>query len=407
MKKNVRQRRKAGFLLLLAVTAVICLAGCSLGEKGAKIASTAKETASEVVDKIQQQTAGTPEPVAESDGVHLEYYFRQLSDEEKRVYREMLEGVLEFQADIPVSSVDNDAIERSYHALLMDHAELFWLHNGETNYKTIYQRNAEFTPAYGYTKEEAEAIQEGLEQAYREAAAGLPTNASQYETVRTVYEYLIRTVEYQTSKEDQNIAGSLVRKQAVCAGYARGVQYLLDRMGIECIYVNGDSLKDGNSHAWNIVLIDGQHYIVDATNGEQPQFLYQEEGQELGNEEVIYDYLCPVAQEYAAMYQLSQEFTAPDCTALEYNYYIRSQSAFTGYDWDALYGYCQARVDEGNTLIRFKYMDEEGFAQARAELIDQERIQDIARYYMEVQGYTEIEYHYGILEELKTIYLMF
>lgn len=49
----------------------------------------------------------------------------------------------------------------------------------------------------------------------------------------------------------------------VCSGYAHAFQYLCDLGGIECYYVTG-SIKEGY-HAWNIVVIDGENYLVDVT----------------------------------------------------------------------------------------------------------------------------------------------
>ena len=34
-------------------------------------------------------------------------------------------------------------------------------------------------------------------------------------------------------------------------------------------------------------------------------------------------------------------------------------------------------------------------------------IQDIAKYYMEVHGLSQISYHYGVIDNMKTLYFMF
>lgn len=48
----------------------------------------------------------------------------------------------------------------------------------------------------------------------------------------------------------------------VCAGYAHAFQYLCGLGGIECHYVTGTV---NESHAWNIVTLDGASYLVDIT----------------------------------------------------------------------------------------------------------------------------------------------
>lgn len=51
---------------------------------------------------------------------------------------------------------------------------------------------------------------------------------------------------------------------SVCAGYTKAFKYLCDLGGIECYAPTGD--LDGESHAWNIVVLDGVSYFVDVTN---------------------------------------------------------------------------------------------------------------------------------------------
>ena len=57
--------------------------------------------------------------------------------------------------------------------------------------------------------------------------------------------------------------------------------------------------------------------------------------------------------------------------------------------------------------MRFKFSSQEAFDQAKAEWINGDAIQEVARYYMTLYGMSQVEYHYGILENLKTIYYMF
>ncbi len=116
-------------------------------------------------------------------------------------------------------------------------------------------------------------IQQAMETACQEVKVLVPEGADTYEKVKTVYTYLIDHAEYASSEDDQNIAGIFWKGQAVCAGYARAVQYLLEQFDIPCIYVEGDTRDSDEGHAWDIVQIEGQYYYVDATNGDQPQFL--------------------------------------------------------------------------------------------------------------------------------------
>lgn len=53
------------------------------------------------------------------------------------------------------------------------------------------------------------------------------------------------------------------RGSAVCEGYAKAFQVLLNAAGIDCVYVVGKA--SGSGHAWNQVCIENQWYNVDLT----------------------------------------------------------------------------------------------------------------------------------------------
>lgn len=55
--------------------------------------------------------------------------------------------------------------------------------------------------------------------------------------------------------------GALVKRIAVCQGYAEAYLYLLSRVGIESHLCESDAL----GHAWNIVTVNGKNYHVDVT----------------------------------------------------------------------------------------------------------------------------------------------
>ena len=213
--------------------------------------------------------------VAQSEEGHQEYYFKQLTEEEQRVYRELLKGIRAREKEFYLTISDDDSIDRSYHAVLKDHPEIFWVHNREKIYKTTYSDSdyCVFTPGYTYTDSEIDEIQTAMEQSFQEVRALIPEDAGDYEKVRIVYTYVIDHTQYQTGEDDQSIAGVFWKKSAVCAGYAGAVQYLLERLDIPCIYVDGSTKGSTEGHAWDIVKIGQEYYYVDATNGDQPDFL--------------------------------------------------------------------------------------------------------------------------------------
>ena len=371
-----------------------------------QIRSIAKSVLSgepEEVEELRQME------VAQSEEGHQEYYFEQLNEEEQRVYRELLKGIRAREKDFYLTLSQDDSIDRCYHAVLKDHPEIFWVHNHEKIYKTTYSDSdyCTFTPGYIYTESEISEIQNAMEAGFQEVSSLIPADASDYEKVRIVYTYVIDNTQYQASDDDQSIAGVFWKKEAGCAGYAGAVQYIMERIGVPCIYVDGSTQGSTEGHAWNIVKLDGEYYYVDATNGDQPDFLNGNAAQLEEHKTIIYDYLCPFPEEYEKKYIRSEELTVPDCTAKDMNFYVLNQGCFDGYDWENIYDYCKMRLDNGAAVVRFKFSNQEAFAAACNELLDNGEVQNVAQYYMKQNGLGQVEYHYGLLDNFYTIYLIF
>ena len=347
--------------------------------------------------------------VAQSEEGHQEYYFKQLTEEEQRVYRELLKGIRAREKEFYLTISDDDSIDRSYHAVLKDHPEIFWVHNREKIYKTTYSDSdyCVFTPGYTYTDSEIDEIQTAMEQSFQEVRALIPGDAGDYEKVRIVYTYVIDHTQYQTGEDDQSIAGVFWKKSAVCAGYAGAVQYLLERLDIPCIYVDGSTKGSTEGHAWDIVKIGQEYYYVDATNGDQPDFLNGDAAQLEEHKTIIYDYLCPFPEEYEKTYTPSEELTVPACTAKNLDFYVLNQGYFEDYSWQDIYDYCKMRMDNGAAVVRFKFGSQEAFSEACQELLDDGVVQNVAQYYMKLHGLGQVEYHYGVMDNFYTIYFIF
>lgn len=347
--------------------------------------------------------------VAQSEEGHQEYYFKQLTEEEQRVYRELLKGIRAREKEFYLTISDDDSIDRSYHAVLKDHPEIFWVHNREKIYKTTYSDSdyCVFTPGYTYTDSEIDEIQTAMEQSFQEVRALIPEDAGDYEKVRIVYTYVIDHTQYQTGEDDQSIAGVFWKKSAVCAGYAGAVQYLLERLDIPCIYVDGSTKGSTEGHAWDIVKIGQEYYYVDATNGDQPDFLNGDAAQLEEHKTIIYDYLCPFPEEYEKTYTPSEELTVPACTAKDLDFYVLNQGYFEDYSWQDIYDYCKMRLDNGAAVVRFKFGSQEAFSEACQELLDDGMVQNVAQYYMKLHGLGQVEYHYGVMDNFYTIYFIF
>ncbi|WP_313892641.1 DUF5050 domain-containing protein [Psychrobacillus sp.] len=91
---------------------------------------------------------------------------------------------------------------------------------------------------------------------------------SDLEKVKQIHDYLVMTIAYDTRtkdlpKESYGVEGALFNKTAVCDGYTKSMQLLLNKVGVETLFVAGTS--KGVNHSWNLVKVDGEYYHVDAT----------------------------------------------------------------------------------------------------------------------------------------------
>lgn len=92
-----------------------------------------------------------------------------------------------------------------------------------------------------------------------------------FDKVKAIHDYLVLTVAYDhenfqknTIPADSNTAyGALIKGVAVCDGYTKAAQLLLDRLGIENYYVDG--YGNGGQHSWNLINLNGQYYFIDIT----------------------------------------------------------------------------------------------------------------------------------------------
>ena len=348
--------------------------------------------------------------VVESDDPgHLEYYFDQLNAGEQRCYRQMLAGIRENKEQFYITLSSDQEVNRVYKALLFDHPELYWIHNRERVYRTVYQDRdyCLFSPGYTYTEAERVQIDQAMEQAFQEVCMLLTDSMDDYEKVKAVYSYLIDHASYGPSEDDQSIAGVFWKQEAVCAGYAGAFMYLLERLSIPCIYVEGEAIDNGEGHAWNIVTLDGQPYYVDVTNGDQPDFLQGDAALLEEHKTILYDYLCPFPDEYETLYKPADSFSIPDCTAGDKNFYVMNGSCLsTGSDQE-IYDLSCMRIDNNAAVVRFKLADEAAYEAARTDWVDGEAPQAVAQYYMRVHGMNRVEYHCGVLDSFYTIYYIF
>lgn len=377
-------KHKSFLIIYMAAAVSLGTAGCG------RIMDAAKSSVNEIVVNLQDANALFVENTIQEETVSSNYYYQQLSEEDRVVYKEILQGLQEYSENIYVHSNDTEQIERAYRSILYDCPELFWCTgDGQT---AVYTTYAQFSPGYAYGAEETERRKQEIEQAVQACLSQVPGELSEYERIKFIYDYIVNTTDYNLGAVDnQNICSVFLTHSSVCAGYAKAMQYLLQRLGTECIYVTGVT-SDGEAHAWNIVKCDGEYYQVDVTWGD-PVFLLNE-GEEMPPDLMInYDYLCSSDSEIFRTHTPSDEVQFPACTSMNYNYYILNGMYYDHYNRDVVLNAMNQSIYAGQSHTIFKFSDAAVYEEASNAILNE--LVGIAAQNLAVQyGLSEVEYSY-------------
>lgn len=324
--------------------------------------------------------------------VKEKYYYQQMDEKGKNIYKEILQGVQALEEEIYVHSDEPEPVNEIYGYIMYDWPELFWCSGkAETTSNALY---SVIRCEYLYQEEEKEQRERKIQEEADNCLQGIRKNASAYEKIKYIYEYIINHTEYSASSSDnQNIYSVFVNKRSVCAGYARATQYLLERAGIPAIFVTGTA--DGangkrQSHAWNLVKCDGEYYHVDTTWGD-PVFSSAEKFPE-GISPVSYDYLCCDDGEIFKTHALDKNLTVPACTSGKYNYYKKNKMYYETYDRKELLEVLKQDIREGKKSSVFKFADAAVYKQAEEDM-KKNAIPSAAQYFASRHGLAEVNYY--------------
>ncbi len=247
---------------------------------------------------VESGNANNPETIVKSQYKPL---YNQLSDEAKIIYAQLYQnkenlktGIYRIEFGNTFSSLlsqenGSQKLQQEYQsaieALIYENPDIFYIDatNMYINIEKITKitgvkynvyinpgSNINYLSEGFYSKEDVERREQEIENIKNEIIAKV-YNKSDYEKIRYVHDYLIDSIEYDTSvlqSNIYNIYGALVSKRCVCEGYAKAFQYLMTELGIDNTIVIGtatNSNSDTENHAWNYVKLNNNWYAVDTT----------------------------------------------------------------------------------------------------------------------------------------------
>lgn len=392
--------KKIGYILLCAVF----LCGCILPgkiDKDTVLGETSLVTESSLPFETQEENVPESEGEFESEesieaeGKSAEdftddekaklmreqqdlYYFSTLEITQQNLYVEILYALENYIDEMQVSTMDTTQIDKVFQCVLMDHPEIFYTDGYSFVKYTLGDevKKITFKGTYIYNREERVEREAGIEEAALKMLTGIRADATDYEKVKYVYETIINHTEYDMEAEDnQNICSVFLNKASVCQGYAKAVQYLLNKLNVPSTLVIG-TVENGEGHAWNLVQINNQYYYLDATWGDASYLFHlNEEEQEVQNTPAInYDYLCVTTEEILRTHSLGNLVPLPACDSLEANYYVREGAYFTEVNFTQLEQLIERYKEEKRENVTLRCADDSVYQQMTEELLNQQKI---------------------------------
>lgn len=303
------------------------------------------------------------------------YAYQLMTDEEKRLYREMYKAVTGFMKDAELSTRRRELLDPVFSGMMADHPEIFYVDGYSFVTHTLggQLQKITFTGKYTMSSAQAQQKQRQIDACVRSIFSRAPERGDDYGLLLYFFNTVIEQTDYNlNAPENQTICSVFLNGQSVCKGYAKAFQYLCQKAGIPAFQVSG-TVESGGSHAWDLVYADGAWYYVDPTWGDV-QYRNRNGSMETKDTGISYDYFCVTTEQLLRTHRPDNTVTLPICTATRDNYYIREKMCFGTYDERAIEKLFSDAYAKGKQSVTLKCTDEAVYRTFRRKLIEEQEI---------------------------------
>ena len=327
-----------------------------------------------------------PEEGSKAAAQERAYYYTQLEEKEKEIYEEIYTNLYEDTAQWTTDChIAADRYIEIFDLVLNDHPEIFWVgperEAAQDEFSGVIY-GMTYTPTVG--NKARENMRKQIESGADMILSTVFPSLSDYDKCRFVYEAIINQVEYDKNAPDnQNIQSALVNHRSVCAGYAKAFQYLMQKLGFECIYVTGSAWDE--THAWDIVRIGNSYYHVDCTWGDPAYYSAMTDNS--ASSLTDYNYLCCTTEAIGTTH--TAEWTMyPACVDDSLNYFKKMNLYFDDYDPEVIGSLIESAARAKHSGTMFQIGSEEGYQTALGAVADGSILAK-AQEYLESAGRTD------------------
>lgn len=287
------------------------------------------------------------------------YYYNNIDAEQKQIYI-MIFSMFENFTDSRRLEINQDELNEIFMAVLYDNSEFFWV---DIKYNYVdYGTSVDFMPIYRFEREKAIEMSEKLNDEVNGILKYADTLATDYEKELYFHNYVCDATVY--SEETFGNLGdtaysSLIDGKAICEGYSRAMQMLLDKAGIYNYLVVGDGVSDDGTepHMWNIVKINGENYHLDAT------------WNDTGNEDKVGYLYFNVNDAFISNDHLNIKPTNNNCTQIAANYFMMNGLFVDDFkDFDSLVNPVANALKNGSNTVEILFADENQFSKAMSSM---------------------------------------
>ena len=301
------------------------------------------------------------------------WQYQQLTEEEQRCYGYLYTAVQDtkhsdtyvminnieqpgVRVQLPDAMLSENSTTRIYEAFFTDNPHFFYLDRTysmegvqETDGTTYY--NALILQYTLPTEQRIPADQE-LQAVVDTIISECPT-MDEYAIEQYLHDQVAGRCTYDTIAAETNSAvvpdaytayGALVKGKAVCEGYAKALQLLLDRQSIPVTLVTGVARESGESHMWNMVTINGENYHVDPT--------WNDSGDRLQH-----TYFNLTTDMVLASCAIDDVDSLPRCTATKDNPFVRNDTLIDTYERQVIAQKIAAHIQAGDTTIQLRFTE--------------------------------------------------
>ena len=282
-------------------------------------------------------TAATEAPQINISQTNTERYgYSTLTAEEKKLYDDIVAGILGLRYKI----CDEDAYSleewsKVYGLVYMQEPRLFYMSAKLKVGKLFY-----------LTKDSAaiNEMQKSIDAVADKLVAEANGKSTTFEKLKVFHDYLVLNSTFELKDEITDYNSTIynafgsgeAQGNIQCAGYAKAMQYLCDKSGIVSMVVTGET-NSGQSHAWNVVDVDGKWYNLDATwddpilntpnykNIRYNFFLVPDSG--IHNLTHMH-----VGQKKLSNGSYITYFTPPACVDNDQNYFVKTGKVYSDFD---------------------------------------------------------------------------